>query len=197
METPLLLEDHFFKPKKSVSRGVAVLHISLTQLLQVKVVEHQKQKASSAVAAKQQDGAVAGGGSGKGDGLQTDFFEKHIALVKKKLQSAQGQYKTCLQKELLRTEQKAREFKLKGKTSVDLQKALLQEEQRRLEMMRELMRKLASIGKCPMEFSWIWKPSEGHFRCAGGSHTATPERLGVTASDCSRYFGDTGVMKLD
>jgi hypothetical protein len=152
----------------------------------------QKQKTAHLLQAAAPNTAV-GGGKSDATCIQTDFFQKHLAKIKQKLQSATGEYRKALMKEMERTVQKERQFK--SKTSVDLQQKLVREEELRLKMMHAIMQKLASIGKCPADFAWRWEPPK--FHCAGGSHWATPEELGVSAGDCNKYFADTGVMKLD
>jgi hypothetical protein len=154
----------------------------------------QKQKNALLVQAAEPN-AAASGGNAAAAGIQTEFFKKHLAKIAQKLQSAKGLYRENLLKERERAIQKEREFKIKGKSSVDLAKALLREEERRLQMMKQMMQKLATIGKCPQEFAWRWE--NPLFHCEGGSHHASPEQLGVTASDCIKFFGVTGVMKLD
>jgi len=64
-----------------------------------------------------------------------------------------------------------------------------EERHRLLEMetkRRAIIRKLAQIGRCPAGFAW--RREGGGFRCAGGSHYASVDQLGIDRTELDKLF---------
>jgi hypothetical protein len=55
----------------------------------------------------------------------------------------------------------------------------IQAEKRRM----AIMERINAIGKCQMGFEWIWRPERNSFQCAGGSHWASAQDVGLSEAD--------------
>ncbi len=144
---------------------------------------------------KEADGDVPSLVSDESDG-DLDFLKDHLKAIEDRLKSAETEgHETSLREERDRTIKIIKTIaELKRLHDVAAAQKKLEEEKRRLALMTKIRERICAIGRCPMDFAWRWEGNQ--FHCEGGSHYATPERLGVDLQDCINFFSKTGVVDV-
>ena len=144
---------------------------------------------------KESDGDAPSLVSDESDG-DLDFLKDHLKAIEDRLKSAESAgHESSLREERDRTIKMIKTIaELKRLHDVAAAQKKLEEEKRRLALMTKIRERICAIGRCPMDFAWRWEGNQ--FHCEGGSHYATPERLGVDLQDCINFFSKTGVVDV-